>query len=116
MKWWTCAAVLVGLVVGLAIPYVVGNAVQAEQEKGVKWEYRAAMFEWNPPSKGQRVVSKQLNDLAAEGWEYVGPLAVPAGKLDVVQGLVMFKRSEEVTRPMGSRSAHRTGLPRMGRS
>jgi hypothetical protein len=91
MKWKLVVVFLVGLVVGLAIPYLMpGNPVQAEQNKGVKWEYRAEVFYGD---EGRRqVVSKRLNELAAEGWEYVGLISTPAERNDVLQGMVMFKR------------------------
>ena len=43
-----------------------------------KWEFKAVAF-----GGDEKDGTKKLNDLAADGWEYVGPLA---------QGLVAFKR------------------------
>jgi uncharacterized protein (TIGR03067 family) len=69
---WLCGvAVLVGLAHGAATP-------GADERPAPPWEYKAVAFSDNVGN-----ATKQLNDLAADGWEYVGPLA---------NGLVAFRR------------------------
>jgi hypothetical protein len=89
MKWKTFAAVLVGLVIGLAIPYVTGNTVEAEQNRAVMWEYKTVHFS----GVGTDAYDKQLNKLAADGWEFVGLVATPyRGQASGCGGMVAFKR------------------------
>src|SRR5262249_8335759 len=55
------------------------------------WEYKAVAFD-NNDEKG---TPRKLNDLAADGWEYVGPLG---------NGLVAFRRSRAAQEPGEIRS------------
>jgi uncharacterized protein (TIGR03067 family) len=69
---WLCGvAVLTGL--GFA-----AAARGADDKPPAAWEYKAVQIR-----DGAGEATKQLNDLAADGWEYVGPLA---------NGLVAFRR------------------------
>ncbi|HYT94317.1 MAG TPA: hypothetical protein VEL76_36720 [Gemmataceae bacterium] len=74
---------IVGLVIllGLYLP-LLGAPIAWGQDREVatKWEYRAVVF--GPNAKN---ATKRLNELAAEGWQYVGPLG---------NNLVAFKRAE----------------------
>ena len=69
---WLCGvAVLTGL--GFA-----AAARGADDKPPAAWEYKAVQIR-----DGAGEATKQLNDLAADGWEYVGPLG---------NGMVAFKR------------------------
>jgi hypothetical protein len=60
-----------------------------ERNAPLKWEYRAIAF-----GGGEIDGTKKLNDLGAEGWEYVGPLA---------NGLVAFRRPAKASRQAAAR-------------
>src|SRR6266496_1339998 len=74
------------ILLGLYLP-LLGAPIAWGQEREVatKWEYRAVVF--GPNAKN---ATKRLNELAAEGWQYVGPLG---------NNLVAFKRARPITLP-----------------
>jgi hypothetical protein len=86
-------------VIGLAV-LLVGRHPQAQAqhpEAAAKWEYKVVTF-----SGTDEKMAKQLNDLADEGWEYVGlvaaPYWVPAGTV-VGRGEVSRSGSVALRRP-----------------
>lgn len=64
----------------LAVGLLCWSGLAAPADEPVAWEYRAVAF-----GNDEKAGSDKLNELAAQGWEYVGPLA---------NGLVAFKRSK----------------------
>ena len=89
------AMALLGVVIGLAIPFLgMQQNVNAQQQKGAAtWEYQVVSF------TGQANVMTQLmNNLAADRWEYVGLVATHAGggKFQIQpEGHVAFKREKK---------------------
>jgi len=74
---------LVGLVIAPALliaslTLLFGHAASAEENPPSEWQFKSASF-----GSDEKENTKKLNDLAAEGWENVGPL---------VGGMVAFKR------------------------
>jgi WD40 repeat protein len=74
---------LVGLVLSPALlvaslVLLAGPSGFAEENPPGEWEFKSASF-----GSDEKENTRKLNDLAAEGWEYVGPLA---------GGMVAFKR------------------------
>ena len=53
-------------VIGLGAGFVL--AAQAQQENPAKWEYKVVTFQFNNDTDA----TKQMNELAAERWEYIG--------------------------------------------
>jgi uncharacterized protein (TIGR03067 family) len=49
--------------------FILGTAVCADNPGAADWEYRAVQFGMDVTEN-----TRKLNELAAEGWEYVGPL------------------------------------------
>jgi len=79
---WLGARFVVGQTPGDSQPKVVqikGLSAETQRENAAKWEYKAATFWLNADLD----VTKQANDLAAEGWEYAWRVA---------DGQVVFKR------------------------
>jgi hypothetical protein len=63
----------------LAVVGALGAGARAQEKaSAVTWEFRAVVF-----GDDEDASTRKLNDLAADGWEYVGPLR---------NGLVAFKR------------------------
>jgi hypothetical protein len=78
MKPKLIAAVLVGIGLGLAMPFMGWQPeAPAQQQKDQKWEYKVERFQSN--KGGVDGATAQLNNLANDGWEYVGPVATPGG-------------------------------------
>jgi hypothetical protein len=67
------------ILTGIALWISPGAVAQAQQAKeSVRWEYKAVTF-----SSDEKEATRMLNELAGNGWEYVGPLRSP---------LVAFRR------------------------
>ena len=77
MKRTVIAAAVIALFSGLAIAHLVSHpeARAQQQQKGQKWEYRVVIFLGSTKAEAIKSETKKLNDLANEGWEYVGPLS-----------------------------------------
>jgi hypothetical protein len=77
MKRTTLMAAAVGLAAGLGIGQLAVQpaAVAQAPEKGPKWEYKVVVFSARDDVKEVKGMTADLNDLAADGWEYVGPVA-----------------------------------------
>jgi hypothetical protein len=92
------AALLVGLVVGWAVsPLLRQPEVQGQPEARVPagaWEYKVVEFGTGVQNtETDEDMTRKLNELAKNGWEYAGPLA--AAHVDdkrFLQGYVAFKR------------------------
>ena len=94
-------------VVGLVLGYVGavmprGQSASLAQEKGRKqqWEYRV-VFCSTEGKQNEKKMTEQYNALAAEGWEYVGPVvdsthnrALNAHYSGIGGAYVVFKRSK----------------------
>jgi type II secretory pathway pseudopilin PulG len=77
MKPKLIAAVLVGIGLGLAMPFFAKQQdAAAQQQKDQKWEYKVEQFGAKGSVDGAKA---QLNNLANDGWEYVGLVATPYG-------------------------------------
>jgi hypothetical protein len=77
MKGKLAVAVVCGLLVGQAIPFVGQHreAHAQKQDKVQKWEYQVVAFTpQDTPANTLKVSAKRLNELGAEGWEYLGPI------------------------------------------
>ena len=87
------ATVLVGIEIGLALPFT-GNHQDAiaQQEKATKWEYNVVRFGFYNAND----LAKLMDGLAAERWEYVGFVGVPPGNKGSFEGggNVAFKREK----------------------
>ena len=66
------------LLMCLGISFITAFASAQERGSRSQWEYKAIPF-----TADEKEATKRLNDLAGEGWEYVGPLA---------NNLVAFRR------------------------
>jgi hypothetical protein len=92
------ATLLVGLVLGLVVsPFVRQAEVQGQPEGKVPaaaWEYKVVEFGTGVQNtETDEDMTKKLNELAKNGWEYAGPLA--SAHVDdkrFLQGYVAFKR------------------------
>lgn len=95
MKGQLAVALMVGLVLGLALPaFVSQHEAQGQRvEKAptpAQWEYKVVAL-----TRGSDH-AKQLNELAADGWEYVGLLVNHSGTgLAVTVGDVAFRRPKK---------------------
>jgi hypothetical protein len=91
------AAVLVGVGLGLAMPFFAKHQdAAAQQQKDQKWEYKVEQFQCSSTTTEDS--GKQMQALANAGWEYVGLVAVPGGgygnppRQEPTAGYVAFKR------------------------
>jgi hypothetical protein len=67
------------------------RAGQGQQPRKVpQWEYEAVAFSLAHSAEEN---TKKLNDLAAEGWDYAGPLTTPAPSVN--WGYIAFKRQKQ---------------------
>jgi hypothetical protein len=64
-------------------------AAQKQRENAAKWEYTVAHFLTGGEPDN---TIKQMNALAAEGWEYVGLVATTGNNNGILRGAVAFKR------------------------
>jgi hypothetical protein len=83
------AAVGVALLLGLGVVGSRPGEAQA-QKQAAGWEYKAALFR-GADSDGH---TKQLQALAREGWEYVGPLSSRA-EGNFSSATVAFRRAKK---------------------
>jgi hypothetical protein len=98
MKEKLLAALMVGLVVGLLVSPLLRQAeVQGQPDAkvpGAAWEYKVVEFGSGVQNtETEEDMTKKLNELAKNGWEYAGPLA--SAHVDdkrFLQGYVAFKR------------------------
>jgi hypothetical protein len=70
------AAVVAGLVLGVAGTSLFVNQPEArgqQKEKQPQWEYKVILASAEAKDAA-KVMTEQYNALAAEGWEYVGPV------------------------------------------
>jgi hypothetical protein len=58
-------------------------------ERLPRWEYKAVVFDGAAPVEAH---SKRLNELAADGWEYAGPVAPTGRSFD--RYVVAFRRAK----------------------
>jgi hypothetical protein len=95
-------AAFVGLVLGYAGALHWGQPASLAREKGGKqrWEYRV-VFSTTEGAGNEKKMTEQYNALAAEGWEYVGPVVdsthakSPNGNYAGIGGAyVVFKRAK----------------------
>src|SRR5262245_22372311 len=85
------AAALLALLLGLAAVGPRPGAAQApKQERPARWEYKAVLFGGLDADEH----TKQLNHLAGDGWEYVGPLNTKADAR-ISTPSVAFKRPKK---------------------
>jgi hypothetical protein len=77
MKCTVIAAATLGLAGGLVIGQsaLQPAAVAQAPEKGPKWEYKVVAFSGGDDPKDVKGMTADFNDLTADGWEYVGPVA-----------------------------------------
>ena len=93
MKRHLVAGLVLGLVGGLAVPVAwrqqeVSGAAEKKEQPAPKWEYKVVRF-----FGGVETLTDDLNQLAKDGWEYVGPIKV--GKSDQgnsAEGYIAFRR------------------------
>jgi hypothetical protein len=77
MRGRLVVAVVCGLLVGLALPFVGQHreAHAQKEDKAQKWEYQVVAFTpQDTHANTLKVSAKQLNELGDEGWEYLGPV------------------------------------------
>jgi Domain of unknown function (DUF4177) len=96
------AAALVGLAVGLCLPAVVGLAGARGQPpprppSGPAYEYKVVEFGTGVHnSESADDMTKKLNALAADGWDYAGPVAnATDNDRRFLQGFVAFRRPKK---------------------
>jgi len=87
-KWIVKVFAVAGLAILTLGPLTLPSATSQEKTASPKWEYKAVSF-----GSDEKESSKKLNELGAEGWDYVGPLA---------HGLVAFRRVAGAYRPTAS--------------
>jgi hypothetical protein len=86
------AAVGVGLLLGLAALGPGPRPAQAQKpEKAPRWEYKAVLFRALDAERH----TKQLNDLADDGWEYAGPVNSLPGTAQIAATSVAFRRPKK---------------------
>ncbi|QEL19577.1 hypothetical protein [Limnoglobus roseus] len=79
MRWSVCIVAFVGCTT-LFLPVVAAPVPKTPETNPVSgWEYKAVAF-----GADEKAGTKKLNELANDGWEFVGPLG---------SGLVAFKRA-----------------------
>jgi hypothetical protein len=95
------AAAFIGLGAGLALGYVISHSeARADaQVKGPAWEYKVVAFRGANSTKVIERDGEKLNELANEGWEYVGPISsysktTEGGDVDSF-GIVAFRRPKK---------------------
>ncbi len=87
MKMRLAAALVVGLFLGLAVSLFLGRpqaqAQRQDQSQHQKWEYNVQFFGVMRNEADMNQVSKRFstrfNQLAKDGWDYVGLTGVPGG-------------------------------------
>jgi hypothetical protein len=104
MKGRLTVAVVVGLVIGLTI-LLAGRQQEAQGQKREivrQWEYKVFAFGIDPDQrKAADSQTERMNQLAAEGWEYVGPLSTSSQAFGVQRNqthyttYVAFKRPKK---------------------
>lgn len=97
------AAVVVGLALGYAgavMHWGQPATFAAEKDRKQRWEYRV-VFSSTEGRENEKKITDQYNALAAEGWEYVGPVvdsthnrALNAHYSGIGGAYVVFKRSK----------------------
>src|SRR5713101_7979077 len=99
MKGKLVVAVVCGLVVGVAIPFVGQHreAHAQKEDKAQKWEYKVVAFTpQDTQANTLKVSGIRLNELGAEGWEYLGPICTTsqtyANRSATFTEFVAFKR------------------------
>jgi hypothetical protein len=101
MKLAVHVAAVIGLFAGLALAYLgLHPQVHADvQVKGPMWEYKVVAFRGARDAKVIEHETQKLNELANEGWEYVGPISNYSktfGSGDVESyGFVAFRRPKK---------------------
>jgi hypothetical protein len=102
MKGKLVVAVVGGLLVGLAIPFVGQHreAHAQKKDKVPKWEYQVVTFTpQDTPANTRKIAAKRLNELSDQGWEYVGPICTTsqtyADRSGNLTQYVAFKRPKE---------------------
>jgi hypothetical protein len=90
-SWIMGAAIVIGCLILSLSSGARSSAEPKAAEKAPRWEYRAVYFYENG---GQAEgATKELNRLAEEGWEYVGPVHNrPATNGNSCNSLVVFRR------------------------
>src|SRR5262245_17719240 len=92
------AATVGGLVLGLlgTLFWRHSDAVAQQPPPKVSYEFKVVEFGTGfLNTETADDMTKKLNKLADEGWEYVGPLASPADDKRFVQGFVAFRRAKK---------------------
>src|SRR5262245_14308503 len=97
------AAVAVGLVLGYVsavMPWGQPASLAQEKDRKQRWEYRV-VFSYTEGKEKAKKMTEDYNALAAEGWEYVGPVvdsthnrALNANYSGIGGAYVIFKRSK----------------------
>jgi hypothetical protein len=94
--------VVVALVIGLAI-LLVGRQQEArgqKQEKVQQWEYKVFAFSSDPDQrKAADSQTERMNQLAAEGWEYVGLLSTSSQAIGLQRDQTLYTTSIAFKRP-----------------
>ena len=104
MKCKMVAVASFGLVVGL-LAWSSLRQSEAQGQVGqakVEWEYKVVAFVVQDPSRNVERHTKEINSLAAEGWEYVGLLCAGPHPYNNIAGMrvesggnVLFKRPKQ---------------------
>ena len=85
------AGIVIGLTLGLTSTLLLNRPEVRADDKKPKWGYKAVFFGGTPQQK-----TKQLQQLADEGWEYVGLLSTDAfGSFKDTASSVAFKRPKK---------------------
>ena len=88
------ATMVAFLITGVVVQSLSSEAAAQERASATPWEYRAVDFR---PGHTVDEHTKQLNDLASAGWEYVGVLIPPFSHGNLApKSTVVFRRSTRV--------------------
>ena len=80
MNWKTTSVMAIAFTIGLvAATFLNQSPAQAQRPVAIAWEYKVFRIGSDEIKEDDRLeaMTKQMNEAAAGGWEYVGPVAFP---------------------------------------
>jgi hypothetical protein len=87
-SWIIGAAIVIGcLILSLSSGGRTGAEPKADPAKVQQWEYNAVDVYTTAPE-----ATEQLNKLAAQGWEYAGPVFIQPNTTLAGRSLIAFRR------------------------
>jgi hypothetical protein len=100
MRGKLAVTLLIGVVIGVALALTLGRpqALAQQGKTPQRWEYKVVVFAYSKDEMTKGQVTKLLNELADEGWEYVGLVgtSIPRTGSDIAhESSVAFRRPKQ---------------------